>query len=122
VRAGVTFHARLTRADGGTVTFADGASNEPAAVIWATGFRRDYSWIRVPGVTVHGEIVHERGVSPVEGLYLLGMPWQHTRGSALLGFVGADAAYVAAHVTTAHDRSIRTLNQRVTCSLSRKHG
>ena len=116
VRAGVTFHARLIRAGGGTVTFADGASNEPVAVVWATGFRRDYSWIRVPGVTVGGEVVHERGVSPVEGLYFLGMPWQHTRGSALLGFVGADAAYVAAHLTAARGRSVRTLSQPVTSS------
>ena len=116
VRAGVRFHGRLIRADGGTVTFADGASNEPVAVVWATGFRRDYSWIRVPGATVGGQVVHERGVSSVEGLYFLGMPWQHTRGSALLGFVGADAAYVAAHLTAARDRTVRTLNQPVTSS------
>ena len=116
LRAGVTFHPRLTLAEGGTVIFADGASNEPAAVVWATGFRRDYSWIRIPGVTVDGEVVHERGVSPVEGLYFLGMPWQHTRGSALLGFVGADAAYLAAHLTAVHDRSARTPNQPVTSS------
>ena len=107
VRSGVTFHTRLTGAEGGTVTFADGASNQPTAVIWATGFRRDYSWIRIGGVTVDGEVVHERGVSSVEGLYFLGMPWQHTRGSALLGFVGADAAYLAAHLTAAHHRSAR---------------
>jgi putative flavoprotein involved in K+ transport len=121
VRAGVTFHARLTRADGGTVIFADGTSNEPVAVIWATGFCRDYSWIRIPGATVDGEIVHERGVSPVEGLYFLGMPWQHTRGSALLGFVGADAAYLAAHLTPAYDRAILTLHQRSPRPI-RKHG
>jgi putative flavoprotein involved in K+ transport len=101
VRAGVTFHARLTRAGGSTVEFADGASTEPAAVIWATGFRRDYSWIGIPGATVNGQIVHERGVSPIPGLYFLGMPWQHTRGSALLGFVGTDAAYLARQVSAA---------------------
>jgi putative flavoprotein involved in K+ transport len=39
-------------------------------------------------------VVHHRGVSDVPGLYFLGMPWQHTRGSALLGFVGGDAAHV----------------------------
>jgi putative flavoprotein involved in K+ transport len=117
MRAGVTFHARLIRAGGGTVTFADGASNEPAAVIWATGFRRDYSWIRLPGVTVDGEVVHERGVSPVEGLYFLGLPWQHIRGSALLGFVDADAAYLAGHVTAARGRPARPLGKPVASSL-----
>jgi len=34
-------------------------------------------------------------VPPVPGLYTLGLPWQHIRGSALLGWVGADAAFVA---------------------------
>jgi putative flavoprotein involved in K+ transport len=100
VRAGVTFRARLTGVDGGAVTFADGASTEPVAVVWATGFRRDYSWIRIPGVIVDGEVVHERGVSPVvNGLYFLGMPWQHTRGSALLGWVKDDAEYIAGQIS-----------------------
>jgi hypothetical protein len=40
-----------------------------------------------PGVTRGGEVVHRRGVTDVPGLYFLGLPWQHTRGSALLGFV-----------------------------------
>jgi putative flavoprotein involved in K+ transport len=116
LQAGVTLHARLTRAAGDTVTFADSASTEPAAVIWATGFRRDYSWIRIAGATADGQIVHDRGVSPVQGLYFLGMPWQHTRGSALLGFVGADAAYLAHHVTAAPRQPARALNQPVTSS------
>ena len=37
---------------------------------------------------------HRRGVTDVPGLYFLGLPWQHTRGSALLGFVADDAAHV----------------------------
>ena len=41
------------------------------------------------------------GVSPVPGLYFLGLPWQHTRGSALLGFVGTDAAHIADHIAAA---------------------
>ena len=94
----MTFRPRLTSTDGATAHFSDGTSTEAAAVIWATGFRRDYSWIRVPGVTVDGQVVHDRGVSPVGGLYFLGLPWQHTRGSALLGFVHADAAYLASRL------------------------
>ena len=117
VQAGVTFHTRLTRAGGGTVNFADGTSTEPSAIIWATGFRRDYSWIGIPGATVDGQIVHERGVSPVQGLYFLGMPWQHTRGSALLGFVGADAALLAAHLTAAHRQPMQARKLPVTSSL-----
>jgi putative flavoprotein involved in K+ transport len=39
--------------------------------------------------------VHRRGVTEVPGLYFLGLSWQHTRGSAQLGFVADDAAYLA---------------------------
>jgi putative flavoprotein involved in K+ transport len=45
-----------------------------------------------------GMPVHRRGVTDVPGLYFLGLPWQHTRGSALLGFVKHDAAFVAGHL------------------------
>jgi putative flavoprotein involved in K+ transport len=46
-------------------------------------------------VLADGTVVHRRGVTDVPGLYFVGLPWQHTRGSALLGFVGDDAAHVA---------------------------
>ncbi|MDX6641472.1 MAG: putative flavoprotein involved in transport, partial [Solirubrobacteraceae bacterium] len=94
-RAGVQLHGRLARADEATAHFADGGQASPATVIWATGFRADYSWIQIPGITSDGRVAHDRGASPVPGLHFLGLPWQHTRGSALLGFVGADAAYTA---------------------------
>ena len=98
-RQGIRLHGRATAAAGTTVTFADGGSVVPAAVIWATGFRLDHAWIDAPGaVDERGDVVHERGVTPVRGLYLLGMPWQHTRGSALLGWVKDDAAHVAAQI------------------------
>jgi len=99
-RAGVSFRPRLVDADGRTVRFADGSSLDVSVVIWATGFRSDYSWIQVPGVVNNGHVVHCRGVSDVPGLYFLGLSWQHTRGSALLGFVNEDAAYLADRMTT----------------------
>jgi putative flavoprotein involved in K+ transport len=49
-----------------------------------------------------GHVVHRRGVSEVPGLYFLGLSWQHTRGSALLGFVNDDAAYLAERIATRH--------------------
>jgi putative flavoprotein involved in K+ transport len=97
-RAGVRFRPRLVDAAGRTVRFADGTSREVAVVVWATGYRPDYAWIDVPGVLRNGRVGHIRGVTDVPGLYFLGLTWQHTRGSALLGFVADDAAYVAAHV------------------------
>jgi putative flavoprotein involved in K+ transport len=96
-RAGVRFRPRLVEAAGRTVRFADGSSSEVGVVVWATGYRPDYAWIDVPGVLRDGRVAHARGVTEVPGLYFLGLPWQHTRGSALLGFVADDAAHVAAH-------------------------
>jgi putative flavoprotein involved in K+ transport len=101
---GVGFRPRLTGADGRTAQFADGSTLDVGVVIWATGYRPDYSWIHVPGVVQHGRVAHRRGVTEVPGLYFLGLTWQHTRGSALLGFVNDDAAYLAGRIA-AHQRA-----------------
>jgi putative flavoprotein involved in K+ transport len=98
---GVRIRPRATMAAGRSVTFADGAAADFDAVVWATGFTADYSWVDVPGVKdEQGRIQHQRGVTPSPGLYMLGMAWQHTRGSALLGWVGADAAFLAEQIKT----------------------
>jgi putative flavoprotein involved in K+ transport len=96
--AGVRIRPRLVAAEGRTARFADGSSLDVGAVVWATGYRSDYSWIDVPGVLQGDRVVHRRGVTDVPGLYFVGLPWQHTRGSALLGFVAEDARYLADHV------------------------
>lgn len=102
-RHGVRIRPRATMATGRSVTFADGSAAEFDAVVWATGFRTDYSWIDVPGVTDEkGRLLHERGVTPSPGLYMLGMAWQYTRGSALLGWVDADAAFLAEQIGSGH--------------------
>ena len=96
---GIGIRPRATGAAGRTVTFADGSAADFDAVVWATGFRPDHTWIDVPGVTdERGAILHQRGVTPSPGLYLLGLTWQHTRGSALLGWVGRDAAFLAGQI------------------------
>jgi len=101
---GVRFRPRLTGADGRTAQLADGSTLDAGVVIWATGYRPDHSWIHVPGVVQHGQVTHRRGVTEVPGLYFLGLTWQHTRGSALLGFVNDDAAYLAGRIA-AHQRA-----------------
>ena len=96
---GIGIRPRATGAAARTVTFADGSAADFDAVVWATGFRPDHTWIDVPGVTdERGAILHQRGVTPSPGLYLLGLTWQHTRGSALLGWVGRDAAFLAGQI------------------------
>lgn len=87
-----------TRVIGGKqneIVFNDSSSLEVNNIIWATGFRNSLSWIKIKGVLdKENRIIHHRGVSPVEGLYFIGLPWQHRRGSALLQGVGNDAEYI----------------------------
>jgi putative flavoprotein involved in K+ transport len=104
-RRGIDFRPRLTDIDCRTAVFADGSNVDIDAVVWATGYRPDYSWLQVPDVVVDGVVRHTAGVTDVPGLYFLGLPWQTCRGSALLGFVGADAAILADRMT--HDAAGR---------------
>ena len=67
-------------------------------MIWATGFALDHSFVQAPVFSENGRVVHRRGVTDVPGLFFLGLPWQHTRGSALLGWVKDDAEYIAAEI------------------------
>ncbi|MEC3630556.1 NAD(P)/FAD-dependent oxidoreductase [Bacillus velezensis] len=77
------------------IIFKDSSSIEVNNVIWATGFKNPLWWIKIEGVLdKEGRIIHHRGVSAAEGLYFIGLPWQHRRGSALLQGVGNDAEYI----------------------------
>jgi putative flavoprotein involved in K+ transport len=70
------------------------------SVIWATGFRRDYSWIAADVFDADGEPVQRRGVTTAAGLYFLGLRWMHRRGSDTIHGVGADAAHLAEVLTS----------------------
>jgi len=77
------------------VTFEDITTLEVQNIIWSTGFKPDYSWIQIENaLNEKNEILHERGVSLIKGLYFLGLPWQSKRGSALLQGVGTDAEFL----------------------------
>jgi putative flavoprotein involved in K+ transport len=98
-RHGITIRPRLDAVAGRRVTFADAADAEYDAVVWATGFTTDDSWIDVPNATDERRRLRQsRGITPSPGLYTLGRSWQHTRGSALLGWVGNDAAFLAEQI------------------------
>jgi putative flavoprotein involved in K+ transport len=108
-RYGIAMKPRVVGASGRTISFADGGELEVDAVIWATGYRSDYSWIDAPVLGPDGRLQHRRGVSEVPGLYFLGLTWQHTRGSALIGWVKDDAEVIAAQIVAfkkegAHER------------------
>ncbi len=98
-RSGVTLRGRLTKAVGRHALFEDGSEQDVDAIVWATGYRSDFSWIDIPGVKGAGDrIVHRRGVTDASGLFFLGLTWQHTRGSALIGFVNDDATHIASRI------------------------
>jgi putative flavoprotein involved in K+ transport len=105
-RYGVELKPRLVDADGHGVRFEDGSRLEVDAMIWATGYRPDYSWIKLPIFDADGRLQHRRGVTDVSGLYFLGLTWQHTRGSALIGWVRDDAEFIAGQI--AAGREVKT--------------
>jgi putative flavoprotein involved in K+ transport len=66
-----------------------------ATIVWATGFVQDFSWIKLDAFDAQGQPKHRRGVSPVQGLYFLGLPWLSRRGSSFIWGVWHDARYIA---------------------------
>ncbi|MFD8557926.1 flavin-containing monooxygenase [Streptosporangium canum] len=104
-RMGVRIVDRVTGADGPLLRTASGQTLAPQSVIWATGYRPDYRWLRVPRALADGLPRHAGGISPVPGLTYLGLPFQRCRGSALLGWVGEDAALIAQAYTARPARS-----------------
>ena len=103
----IHLHARTVEISGREVRFADQTSVTPATVIWATGFRLDHSFVQAPVFDDAGRLEHQRGVTASPGLYFLGMPWQHTRGSALLGWVKDDAQFIAHRIAELADTRAR---------------
>jgi putative flavoprotein involved in K+ transport len=71
---------------------------ELGAILWATGYRADYSWIELPLAYELGWPVHERGVTAVPGVYFVGVHWLWKRKSALFLGVGDDARHVVEHL------------------------
>ena len=67
-------------------------------ILWASGYRPDYSWIELEVTDEFGWPVQERGVSAHPGLYFVGVNWLHKRKSALFGGVGEDAEHVVSHL------------------------
>lgn len=97
----VKLKPRTMAAEGNTVRFSDNSIIQVKNIIWATGFRADFSWIKVSGVIDEhtGLPLHDRGVTSQKGLYFIGLPWQSSRGSALITGVGRDAEYLLRYIT-----------------------
>jgi len=79
-------------------------------IIWATGFRPDYSWLDVPVLDRKGLVRHDGGVvTESPGMYLMGMPFLRRRKSTLIDGVGDDARDLSAHLV-AHIKATSPLS------------
>jgi putative flavoprotein involved in K+ transport len=81
-----------------------------STVIWTTGFRSDWSWVELPIFDGAGYPTHRRGVTSMDGVYVLGLPWLYTWGSGRFVGVGRDSEFIAKHIVAgaeeASDQSV----------------
>lgn len=91
--------ARVVGTVGGQPQLDDGTVLEVANVIWATGFRQDYSWLDLPVLDETGWPRESRGVAQdVDGVFFCGLAYQFAFASMLLHGVGRDAAYLTSRI------------------------
>lgn len=86
---------RAISADESYIIFEKDKVSSIKNIIWATGYRPNFNWIQGLELDKNGYPKNKRGISSIEGLYFIGLPWLHTRGSATLGGVKKDAAYIS---------------------------
>jgi putative flavoprotein involved in K+ transport len=78
----------------------DLAMGEIKTIIWATGYRPDYSWLEVPVLDRKGMVRHDGGVVSSPGMYLMGTQFLRRRKSALIDGAGDDARDLSAHLAS----------------------
>jgi putative flavoprotein involved in K+ transport len=98
-------------------TELDLAERGVRSVIFSTGFRADYSWLRVPVVGVDGSVSHRDGRAPVDGIWFVGLLWMRMRRSGIILGALEDSAHVASEVAAR-----REAVSRVAGSLRRTRG
>src|SRR4051794_24183353 len=77
-----------------------------STVIWATGYRRDYSWINADVFDEHGSPLQRRGVTDADGLMFLGLRYMYRRNSNFIDGVGADAVHLADQIATGRGSAV----------------
>jgi putative flavoprotein involved in K+ transport len=112
-RYGVELKPRTVDAESRMARFEDGSELDVDAVLWATGYHSDYSWIKLPIFDTDGRLRHRRGVTDVAGLYFLGLTWQHTRGSALIGWVKEDAEFIAEQIAAYREAKAPAAREKI---------
>lgn len=95
----IKLKSKATGSNDNIFKFEDNTELQVENVVWSTGFRMDYSWLNVSNIlNEKGFPIHKRGVTPIEGLFFLGLPWQNSRGSALIHGVGKDAKHLVKYI------------------------
>ena len=87
-----------TRIDESPALTLDLASSKIRTIIWATGYRPDYSWLDVPVLDRKGRLVHEGGIVNAPGMYVLGLPMMRRRKSSFIHGVEDDARELMSHL------------------------
>ena len=67
-------------------------------VLWATGYQQDFSWLKADVFDDQNQPIHKKGVTNVNGVYFLGLPWLTMRGSSFIWGVWEDAKYLASYI------------------------
>jgi putative flavoprotein involved in K+ transport len=94
--------------EGRQVVFQNGFRKAFSAIVWATGYRSNYRWIDIPGsLEENGMPRHREGISPVPGLYFMGLVWQRASTSALIQGAARDAAFIVRHMVKQPVRNSR---------------
>jgi len=84
----------------------DLASGEIRTIIWATGYRPDYSWLELPVFDRKGMVRHDGGVVASQGVYLMGVPFVRRRKSTLIDGAGDDARDLSDHLASCLDGQV----------------
>ena len=72
--------------------------NNIKSMIWTTGFRGDFNYIKLPVLTEEKMPKHHNGISEVKGLYFIGLPWLRKRKSSVIPGISDDAEFIANHI------------------------
>lgn len=88
--------AKLSRCQGHIVCFENGDQMNTNNVLWTTGFKPDFGWISIDNaISSTGLPIEDKGVSPIDGLYWLGLPWQTSLNSSIITGIKKDAKFIA---------------------------
>jgi putative flavoprotein involved in K+ transport len=111
-----------TRVEDAPLLGLDLAASEIETIIWATGYRPDYSWLEVPVLDRKGMVQHDGGVVSRPGMYLIGSQFLRRRKSALIDGAGDDARDLSAHLASYLDGCADHGSTQTAATMAGRHG